>query len=65
MEEKDICEILRGKRNKESKGFNNIGITNIKERLKLYFGDDYDLYIHSSLGEGTTVEFCIPLVGSI
>lgn len=60
---KEIPQILNGRRNKETRGFSNIGITNIKERLKLYFGEQYDIRISSSLGFGTTVEFCIPLMG--
>lgn len=58
----DIPDILSGKRGKYKKGFNNIGLANINERLKLYFGDEYSLTISSNLGIGTTVEFCIPFV---
>jgi two-component system sensor histidine kinase YesM len=62
IDEKEIPQILKGRRNMEAKGFSNIGIVNIKERLKLYFGEQYDMTISSSLGFGTTVEFNIPLI---
>lgn len=58
----NIKNILRGKRGKYKKGFNNIGLANITERLKLYFGDEYGLKIYSNLGIGTTAEFCIPFI---
>jgi two-component system, sensor histidine kinase YesM len=63
IDEKEIPQILNGRRKQEAKGFNNIGIVNIKERLKLYFGEQYDMKISSSLGFGTTIEFSIPLIG--
>ena len=33
----------------------HIGLANVKNRLKLLYGDDADLFITSVLGEGTTV----------
>ncbi|OPH49993.1 two-component sensor histidine kinase [Paenibacillus ferrarius] len=37
-----------------------LGLKNIAERIKLHYGDSYDLTIHSGEGRGTTVEFLIP-----
>ena len=31
-----------------------IGVSNVNERLKVLFGDDYKMWIDSRLGEGTT-----------
>ncbi len=40
--------------------FNNIGINNINERIKLNYGTHYGVSIQSALGEGTTVLISIP-----
>jgi len=45
------------------KGFNNVGLMNINERLKLYYGVESLLLIESRLGNGTKVSFTIPLKG--
>jgi sensor histidine kinase YesM len=37
-----------------------IGIDNVHERLKYYFGDEYGLEINSSLGQGTQVKMNLP-----
>jgi two-component system sensor histidine kinase YesM len=37
------------------------GIFNVNDRLKLYFGDDYGLDIHSEWGQGTRVTVRIPM----
>jgi len=44
------------------RGFSGIGIRNVDERIKLHFGEDFGLRIYSTLGAGTTVEVCIPLL---
>lgn len=41
-------------------GSRGIGLRNINERIKLYFGEDYGLTIYSSLNEGTRVIITIP-----
>lgn len=40
----------------------HIGIGNVNRRIKLYYGDEYGLYIDSTEGEGTTVTIRIPQV---
>lgn len=37
-----------------------VGINNVDERLKLYYGKEYGVHIQSLLGEGTTVTIVIP-----
>lgn len=51
-------------REEEQKKKANMGIalTNINTRLKLKFGDQYGLYVYSTLGVGTTVEVTLPLI---
>jgi len=37
-----------------------IGISNVNERLKVLFGDDYRMWIDSKPGQGTQTEIEIP-----
>jgi two-component system sensor histidine kinase YesM len=61
MSEAKLLEIkatLAGKTKGES-----IGITNVHERIQLYFGKEYGIDVNSSLGKGTTVIIHFPLNG--
>lgn len=40
---------------------NGIALNNVNRRIQLFFGEEYNLNINSCLGEGTDVEFFIPL----
>lgn len=51
-----------GKKKATHKGFNGISLDNISERLRLYFGSEYDLKIYSKIGIGTCIEFSIPYI---
>lgn len=42
---------------------NNIGLRNINQRLKLYYGGESGLHIESRQGEGTLVRIRIPAIG--
>ena len=44
---------------------NGIGLQNIDERIKLSYGDEYGLTIHSELDEGTEVIITIPKLNPI
>ena len=39
-----------------------IALANVNSRIKLLFGDEYGLYIYSTLNEGTDVEITIPYI---
>jgi two-component system sensor histidine kinase YesM len=39
-----------------------MGLKNVKERIHLFFGDEYDLVVFSNPGSGTVVRFTIPLI---
>ncbi|GBF31887.1 autolysis histidine kinase LytS [Desulfocucumis palustris] len=41
---------------------NGVGMSNVHERLKGLFGDEYGLKIESTPGQGTSIQFRIPLV---
>lgn len=40
----------------------HIGLCNVNERIRLYYGEEYGIDISSVLGEGTTVSLCLPEV---
>lgn len=46
---------------KSSKSFNGIGVQNVYQRMKLIYGDEFQLWIDSMEGEGTTLTFQIPV----
>ena len=39
----------------------SIGLTNINSRIKLFYGEEYQLVIQSKLSKGTTVQITLPL----
>jgi len=41
-------------------GLNNLGIRNVHDRIKLYFGGEYGLHIENRPGDGVTVHVLIP-----
>ena len=41
---------------------NGYGVKNIRERIRLFYGDEYDVLFESSSGEGTTVFFHFPVL---
>lgn len=56
----DNLFIVKERSNNSS--YNNIGLYNVNERLKLHFGEVSKLHIVSKLGIGTYVKFVIPIV---
>jgi len=61
MEEATADE-LNGERNERVAG--GYGIRNVKRRIKLYFGEPYDLHIESTPGKGTEVTLILPALPS-
>lgn len=39
----------------------HIGLSNVHDRIRLYFGEQYGITIDSRLGEGTRVTVCLPI----
>lgn len=48
--------------NKEPGDQTGIGIKNVNDRIKIYFGEKYGIQIESELDEGTCVTICMPKV---
>jgi two-component system sensor histidine kinase YesM len=46
---------------KEEERKTGIGLKNISERIKLYYGDKYYLRVVKGEEEGTVIEICIPI----
>lgn len=62
MDEKKCKEILVSRSSSDSrKGFNGVGVKNVNERIKLYYGQEFGLEFISSPGVGTVVEIMLPL----
>ena len=58
MTEEQCAKIL----SKERSDSGGIGVKNVNDRLKIYFGERYGLSIHSVPDEGTTVTVRIPQI---
>lgn len=41
--------------------FSGIGLNNVNERIKLYYGEEYGLDVNSEVNKGTTVNIYLPL----
>lgn len=54
-------ELLRDYLEDKNTAFRSIGLKNIKKRIRLYYGDDYDLTIDSRLYQGTSVTITLPV----
>lgn len=53
MDEEKAAAIIT----QHSKGY---GMRNVHERIRLFYGDEYGLSVHSEIGKGTTITVCIP-----
>ena len=53
--------LIENNNNVQKKG-SGIGLINVHERIKLYFGNDYGLEIYSEPDEGTTIRIHMPSV---
>lgn len=60
MTEEQVESILKGEGVSQSKRGSGIGVKNVNERIKLYFGEEYGLHIDSEPDVGTTVTLHLP-----
>ncbi|ADL04962.1 integral membrane sensor signal transduction histidine kinase [[Clostridium] saccharolyticum WM1] len=61
MDEEHLA-LLRDYLEDKNTAFHSIGLKNIKKRIQLYYGKEYDLFIDSRLHQGTTVTIKIPVI---
>ncbi|MBV7273941.1 sensor histidine kinase [Clostridium sp. PL3] len=62
MDKTKCEEILKyNPSNNINKSHNGVGLKNVNERIKLYYGENYGLKIASEPGKGTTVQILIPI----
>lgn len=62
MTKEQISEIINQEQNEHRSRFSGLGLKNVDERIKLFFGPDYGLKIDSQPGMYTAVEICIPII---
>ena len=62
ISEDKLKSMFEQERNTNSARFSSIGILNVQERIRLFFGEQYGLSIESSLGLFTTVTISIPSI---
>ncbi len=55
----ELETLLTGHKRARKRG-SGIGVRNVDQRIKLYFGEEYGLHIDSELDEGTTVTIHLP-----
>ena len=61
MSPEDIGNIYREIPKHRRSRFNGIGIRNVNDRVRFFFGEDYGLFYDSELNKGTTARIVIPL----
>ncbi|MNC25341.1 sensory histidine kinase DcuS [compost metagenome] len=62
MDEERIEAIMSGHSPEEET--RSIGTYSVRQRLNLYFGEEYGLTVRSAAGEGTVVELSLPMLGN-
>lgn len=60
INEDKIEELLTSKETTSKTSFNNIGVSNVNERIKLTFGNEYGLNIKSEINQYTNMIITIP-----
>ena len=61
MTEDKVQSLLAGEAKAEG-GHSGIGVKNVNQRIRLYYGENYGLFIESEPDEGTSVTVRIPVV---
>ena len=57
-------DMILNKKVKDRKHFNGIGIPNVRERIQLFFGEEYGLTYESKTGSYTRAVFTLPVICS-
>ncbi|RED57064.1 cache domain-containing sensor histidine kinase [Cohnella phaseoli] len=64
MDETKLAELVGRLSAKEEAAADHLGLNNVHDRIRLYFGEGYGLSIDSKAGEGTSVTLTIPAITS-
>jgi len=62
MSQKQIAVLEKSLEDKESTKAEGVGLKNVNERMKIYFGEEYGLSFKSEEGVGTVINFKIPII---
>lgn len=62
MMPEQVESLFSGNGHLTSKNGSGIGVKNVNERIKLYFGEEYGLAIVSEPDEGTVITICLPAI---
>ena len=60
MDEKHMQHVIESLNKVEDDLGQHIGLKNVHQRIKLYYGEDYGISINSTFGKGTRVEITLP-----
>ncbi|MDK2810800.1 MAG: two-component system, sensor histidine kinase YesM [Petroclostridium sp.] len=60
MTQSRLISILGSMNNRNEMNTKHIGLANVHQRIKLYYGEQYGIRIESALNEGTKVEIILP-----
>ena len=58
----DECRALLENDPDDNRRFTGIGMRNVRERLRLYYGDEATFSIHTAPGEGTCIMLSLPAI---
>lgn len=61
IREQELEELENKLNNFAGSGKKSIGLSNVNQRIKLFYGENYQVKLTSHFGEGTTVALCLPL----
>lgn len=62
MTQEQVDSLLGDNPQVTSRRGSGIGVKNVNERIKLYFGEEYGLEIDSEPDEGTVIRICLPAI---
>jgi two-component system sensor histidine kinase YesM len=60
MDEEKLKQVVDSLKGAEESVGEHIGLKNVHQRIKLYYGEDYGMIICSTFGKGTRVEISLP-----
>ena len=55
-------ENIMANKAQNGKSFNGVGVSNVNERIQLFFGKDYGLHYESEIGKYTRCVFILPII---